>query len=103
MAANKSPAKKATAVTKPFTKTEILAALAEYTGLSKKQIGQVLDGLANIIERHLNKKAPGVFVLPGLLKILVINKPATKARKGINPFTGQETTFKAKPARRTIK
>lgn len=113
MAAKKSPAKavvkkssgskKASAVTKPFTKTEILASLAEHTDLSKKQVGEVLDGLANLIERHLKKNAPGVFVMPGLLKFQVINKPATKARKGTNPFTGEETTFKAKLARNVIK
>lgn len=96
-------AKKATAVTKPFTKTEIVTSLAENAEISKKQVSAVLDGLATIIERHLKKNAPGVFVLPGLLKLQVIHKPATKARKGINPFTGEETMFKAKPARNVIK
>ncbi len=95
--------KKATAVSKPYTKTEIVATLAENAELSKKQVKAVLDGLNDIIERHLKKKAPGVFVLPGLLKLQVIHKPATKARKGISPFTGEETLFKAKPARNLVK
>lgn len=96
-------AKKITAVSKPYTKTEILTNLAEGAELSKKQVNAVLEGLAGLIERHLKKNAPGTFVLPGLLKFQVINKPATKARKGISPFTGEETLFKAKPARNVIK
>ena len=96
-------AKKAAVVSKPYTKTEIVTHLAEGAELSKKQVNAVLEGLAGLIERHIKKNAPGVFVLPGLLKFQVINKPATKARKGVNPFTGEETLFKAKPARNVIK
>jgi nucleoid DNA-binding protein len=59
--------------------------------------------LAIIIERHIKTRAPGKFILPGLIKVQVKRKPATKARKGINPFTGEMTTFKAKPARRVVK
>jgi nucleoid DNA-binding protein len=71
--------------------------------LAQKQIGSVLELLQHVIERHVKKGGAGVFVLPGLLKIQVVHKPATKARKGINPFTGLETMFKAKPARNVIK
>lgn len=63
----------------------------------------MFDGLQEVIKNDLGKRGPGLFVVPGLLKIKVINKPATKARKGINPFTGEETMFKAKPARRVVK
>jgi nucleoid DNA-binding protein len=63
----------------------------------------VLDELASVIERHVKKNAAGSFTMPGLFKILVVRKPATKARKGINPFTGEETTFKAKPASNAVK
>jgi nucleoid DNA-binding protein len=56
-----------------------------------------------LIERHIKKGAVGQFSLPGLMKIEVRRKPATKARKGINPFTGQETVFKARPARNVVK
>jgi nucleoid DNA-binding protein len=95
--------RKVSAVSKQFTKTEILREIAAAVELSPKQVGRVLEELHHNIERHLKKSGPGVFVLPGLAKFQVINKPATKARKGINPFTGEETMFKAKPARNVVK
>lgn len=95
--------KNTAAVSKPFTKTEIMGEIATATGLAQKQVGGVFESLHNVIERHVKKNAAGVFVMPGLLKIQVVNKPATKARKGVNPFTGEMTTFKAKPARNVIK
>ena len=85
------------------TKGEILSSIAETTELSRKQVGAVCDALAGLISKNVGKKGPGTFVLPGLLKIIVIEKPATKAHKGINPFTKQEQMFKAKPARKVIK
>lgn len=96
-------AAKAKAIEEKYTKSQILAELAEKTGLSKKEIGGVLDELVGLIERHVRKKAVGEFTLPGLLKISTVSKPAQKARKGINPFTGEETMFKAKPARTVVK
>lgn len=100
----KAPAKKpGAAVAETMTKTQIVAEIAEATGLAKKEITAVFDELAGVIERHVKKNAVGVFNMPGLFKIQVVRKPATKARKGINPFTGEETVFKAKPARNTIK
>lgn len=95
--------KKLGAIAKTFTKSEILSNISVLTGLAQKQVGTVMDALHNVIERHIKKGGPGVFVLPGLLKMQVVNKPATKARKGINPFTGEETMFKAKPARNMVK
>ena len=86
-----------------MTKTQIHAALAEETGLSKKEIASVLDELGDLIEKNLGKRGPGIFNLPGLLKVKVVRKPATKARMGINPFTKEETMFKAKPARNVVK
>ena len=88
---------------RPATKSEILTSIAKTTQLSRKQVASVFDALSATIKQGLGKKGPGVFVLPGLLKILVIQKPATKAHKGINPFTKQEQMFKAKPARKVIK
>jgi nucleoid DNA-binding protein len=88
---------------KPATKSEILTKVAESTELSRKQVSSVFDALSNEIKNAVGKKGPGVFAVPGLMKIMVINKPATKARKGINPFTKQEQMFKAKPARKVIK
>ncbi len=85
------------------TKTEILTTLAEFADISRKQVSAVLSGLADIVNGSVKSKAAGEFTLPGLLKIKVVRKPATKARKGINPFTGEETMFKAKPARNVVK
>ena len=96
-------AKKKAAPKKPLTKSEILNALAEGTGLGKKEIACVLDELGTLIGKNLGRRGPGVFNVPGLMKIKVIRKPATKARKGINPFTKEETIFKAKPARNVVK
>lgn len=95
-------AKKA-AAKKPMTKSEILASLAESTGLSKKEIAGVLDELGGLIGNNLSKKGPGVFNVPGLMKVKVVRKEATPEREGINPFTKEPTIFKAKPARNVVK
>ncbi len=92
-----------TAVGDRYNKTQILTEIADNTELSKKQVQSVLDELSDVIERHIKKRAVGEFVLPGLLKISAVKKPAKKARKGINPFTGEETMFKAKPASIALK
>ncbi len=89
--------------TKPATKSEILAKIAEDTELSRKQVASVFDSLQAQIKGAVGKKGPGVFTIPGLMKINVITKPATPKRKGINPFTKQEQVFPAKPARKVIK
>ena len=91
------------ATAKPATKSEILTKIAESTGLARKQVASVFDSLSAEIAGAVGKKGPGVFAVPGLMKIIVIQKPATKAHKGINPFTKQEQMFKAKPARKVIK
>ena len=88
---------------KTLSKSEIITAIAENTGLARKQVNAVFAALSEQIEAAVGKKGPGTFALPGLVKIKVIQKPATKARKGINPFTKEETIFKAKPARNVIK
>lgn len=96
-------AKKLTTIKDRLSKTQILEQIAETTGLSRKQVAAVLDSLTDVIEAHVNKRSVGEFVLPGLLKIVTVRKPATKARKGINPFTKEEVTFKAKPASTVVK
>lgn len=88
---------------KPYTKTELLSTLSGHTGLQRKEVSTVFNELGNIISAHLKKQGPGQFTLPGLIKIIITHKPATKARKGINPFTGEEIMFKAKPARNVVK
>jgi nucleoid DNA-binding protein len=92
-----------TSVDKAFTKGQLLGTLAGCTGLQRRDISALFDELGNIIAAHLKKQGPGQFTLPGLVKISVKHKPATKARKGVNPFTGEEMMFKAKPARNVVK
>ena len=87
----------------PYKKTELFETLTERTGLGKKDVQKVLETLQMVMKVHLVKNGPGQFVLPGLFKMTVATKPATKARKGKNPFTGEEIMFKAKPARRVVK
>jgi nucleoid DNA-binding protein len=96
-------AKKLTPIKDKLSKTQILDQIAAETELSRKQVGAVIDCLTDVIEAHVKKNAVGEFVLPGLLKISTIRKPAVKARKGINPFTKEEVMFKAKPASTAVK
>jgi len=108
VAVKKTATKKAkksvmTAISTPMTKTQILTHIAEVTELSKKDVTAVIDELNVLINRHVKKKSAGEFKFPGLMKIKVIKKPAVKARKGTNPFTGEEMMFKAKPARNVVK
>lgn len=92
-----------TAIRAAYNKSQILTELAETSELSKKQVSSIFEDLGILMHRHLKKGGAGEFTLPGLLKCVVKHKPATKARKGINPFTGEMTTFKAKPARNIVK
>lgn len=94
---------KAAVKKKAPTKTEILNSLAEQTELSKKEVSAVLDALANDIGKALGKRGAGMFSIPGLCKFTVTRKPATKARPGKNPFTGEDIMIKAKPARNVVK
>ncbi len=103
MLKEKTPARKMTAISEPLTKSQLLSTLAENTGLDKKSVTAVMDELSAVIERHLKKRGAGEFTVPGLMKIKTVRKPATKARKGINPFTGEEMMFKAKPAKTVVK
>lgn len=92
-----------TSVSKAYTKGQLFTMLAGRTGLQRKEISAIFDELKSIIAAHVKKQGPGIFTLPGLVKLTVTHKPATKARKGINPFTGEEMMFKAKPARNVVK
>jgi nucleoid DNA-binding protein len=88
---------------KPATKGEIYGKLAQTSGLTKKQIATLFEALSELIKNELGKKGPGLFVMPGLLKLKVVRKPATKAKQGINPFNKQPMMYKAKPARNVVK
>ncbi len=94
---------KSTATKKSPTKSEIYSALAESTSLSKKEIATVFNELSVVVKKNLGSRGPGVFTLPGLCKMTAKKKPATKARKGRNPFTGEEIMIKAKPASKTVR
>ena len=85
----------------PRTKSELLAHISGETDLTRKQVSGVFDSLNGMIGKSLKRE--GVFAIPGLVKLKVVKKPATKARKGINPFTGEAMTFKAKPASKKVK
>ena len=85
------------------TKSEVLGAIADKTDLTKKQVAAVFGELGSLIAKNLKKSGPGVFTVPGLMKVVVKRMPAVPARKGINPFTKEETIFKAKPARNVVK
>lgn len=102
--ATKAPAeKKITAISERYTKTQILNQISEKTELSRKQVQSVLDELTDLMEGHIKKRSCGEFIMPGLFKVVTVKKPARKARKGINPFNGEETTFAAKPASIQVK
>jgi nucleoid DNA-binding protein len=91
------------AADRPRSKSEIFGLLADGAGVSKKEVAAIFDGMSQIIKKDLSRAGPGAVNLGGLMKVTVQRKPATKARKGINPFTGEETMFKAKPARNVVK
>jgi nucleoid DNA-binding protein len=93
----------AAAAAKPLTKSDLIGKVATATELAKKDVEKVLEHLQVVIKDELGKKGPGQFVLPGLLKLKVYKKPATKQKTGINPFTKEPMTIKAKPARNAIK
>jgi DNA-binding protein HU-beta len=83
------------------TKSEIVATITKDTDLSRKQVVAVFDSLNGQIKKSL--RSGGLFTLPGLLKLKVVKKPATKAREGINPFTKEKMVFKAKPASKKVR
>ena len=89
---------------KPPTKTEIYTTIVDDTGLTRKDVAAVFESLNSQIKKNLGGRGgAGLFTVPGLLKMRVVKKPATKARKGVNPFTGEEMMFKAKPASKVVK
>ena len=83
------------------SKSEIVAQICKDAELSRKQVAAVFESLTGIIKKSL--RGPGQFTLPGLLKMKVVKKPATKAREGINPFTKAKMMFKAKPASKKVR
>jgi DNA-binding protein HU-beta len=83
------------------TKSEVLTTISKDTGLSRKQVSSVFDSLSGVIKKSL--RGNGLFTMPGLMKMKVVKRPATKAREGVNPFTGEKMMFKAKPASKKVR
>ena len=88
---------------KPLTKTEVLNALSEATGLTKPQVHEFFEALTKLIADNLKEGGPGVFNVPGMLKVKVVRKEAKPEREGKDPFTGEMRTFKAQPAKNVVK
>ena len=88
---------------KRMSKGQFVNAVAEKSGLSKKETNAALDAITAVVTRELGKRGPGEVVVPGLLKLTVVNKPATRAHEGVNPFTKEPMTYKAKAARKVVK
>jgi len=86
-----------------MSKSQFVTALAEKSGLSKKQATAALDTINAMVAQQLGQKGPGEVIIPGLLKLSIVVKPATPQHEGINPFTKQPMTFQAKPARKVIR
>ena len=101
--AKKSTTMKLPTIKDPMSKSGIIKTITDVTCLSKKDVVAVLDCFHNVIEKHVKSGGPGKFVMPGILKISVVKKPARPSRKGVNPFTGEQITIKAKPAYKAVK
>ena len=84
-----------------LSKSQLVERIATATEMSKRDVKNVMDTLVDVGHKELKKN--GLFLVPGFAKFVVVKKPATKARKGVNPFTGQEMMFKAKPARKIVR
>ena len=90
-------------IKEPLSKSSMIKTITDATCLTKKDVASVIDCLTQVIEKHIKSGGPGKFVMPGLMKINVVKKPARPARKGVNPFTGEEIMIKAKPAYKAVK
>ena len=100
-----APVKNIKAIRDAYTKTQLYTHIAESTDLAKKDVAKVFDALADVIEGHVKSRGAGEFKIPGLMKVKINKKPATKARKNVpNPFKpGELMDVKAKPARKVVK
>ncbi len=95
--------KKIKAISAAYNQSQILEHLMGETGLGRKEVKSVIDGLKDIIHAHIKPRGAGEFTYPGLLKIKRFIKPATKARPGRNPFTGEDIMIKAKPKSKGVR
>ena len=84
-----------------LSKSALIERIATGTTLSKRDVKNVMEALVDVGHKELKKN--GLFLVPGFAKFVVVKKPATKARKGTNPFNGEPMMFKAKPARKIVR
>ena len=91
------------AAAKRMTKAQVIGEIAQYSELDKKSVSKVFEGLTDLIKKQLGSRGPGEFVIPGLLKLKSVKKPATKDRPGKNPFTGESIIIKGKPASKKVR
>ena len=94
---------KVSAAATPRSKSDVFSTIGDHAGLHRRDVAAVFHALGSLIKADLSKSGSGVFKVPGMMRITVTRKPATKARMGINPFTKEEVMFKAKPARNVVR
>ena len=94
---------KVSASAKARSKSDVFGTIAQHAGLHRRDVAAVFHTLGSLIKADLSKLGAGVFKIPGMMRITVTRKPATKARMGLNPFTKEEVMFKAKPARNVVR
>jgi nucleoid DNA-binding protein len=87
----------------PRSKSDVFGTIAQHAGLHRRDVAAVFHALGALIKADLSKLGAGVFKIPGMMRIAVTRKPATKARLGLNPFTKEQVMFKAKPARNVVR
>jgi nucleoid DNA-binding protein len=95
--------KEKTMSSKSISKSEFVTVLAKKSGLNKKQAVAALDSLNAIVAQQLGKKGPGVVIIPSLLKLSTVVKPATPKHPGVNPFTKKPMIYQAKPASKVVR
>ena len=86
-----------------MSKSQFVTTLAEKSGLNKKQASSALDTINEMVAQQLGKRGPGEVLIPGLLKLNIVDKPATRQHEGVNPFTKEPMTYKAKAAHKVIR
>jgi len=91
------------AAAKGRSQSDVFGTIAQHVGIHRRDVAAVFHVMGSMIKADLSKSGTGVFKVPGLMRITVQRKPATKERQGINPFTKEPTTFKAKPARNVVR
>lgn len=94
---------KVSAAGKVRSKSDVFATIGQHVGLHRRDVAAVFHAMGSLIKADLSKSGSGIFKVPGLMRITVARKPATKARMGINPFTKEQVMFKAKPARNVVR